>query len=95
MSRYPNEEVARFDRQFAESSEERNLRLRSRRDERRAVTLLTLIADLSPLLAREIRADDWATGGTDSLRRRVANALPPGRCPEWLAPYRDPAVVQS
>jgi hypothetical protein len=29
------------------------------------------------------------------MRRRVANALPPDRLPDWLEQYRDPPMVQS
>ncbi len=93
MSRYPNESVARFDQQFAESTGERNERLRERRVHRYIEGLQQIIIDLSGHLTDE--GDDWTHDGLDAMRRRVANALPPTRCPEWLAKYRDPAVVRS
>jgi hypothetical protein len=52
-----------------------------------------LIVDLSGFLTDE--GDNLTPAGLDTLRRRVANALPPTRCPEWLAPYRDPPAVRS
>lgn len=93
MNRYPNESVARFDSQFAESQSERNDRLRANRDNRLADRLLVLIADLSACLADE--GPDFSEDGLLQMRRRVANALPPDQCPEWLAKFRDPPVVQS
>lgn len=93
MSRYPNEDIARFDQQFTETPDERNERLRERRDRRTIDTLHKLIADLSGGLTDE--GPDWSNDGLDNLRRRVANALPPDRCPDWLARYRDPALVAS
>jgi hypothetical protein len=52
-----------------------------------------LIAALSDALTDE--GPDWSNNGLDSLRRRVANALPPDACPDWLEPYRDPPIVAS
>jgi hypothetical protein len=93
LSRYPSESTARFDQQFRETTGERNERLREKRDQRRIDTLLTLIADLSDHLCDE--GTDYSDEGLASIRRRVANALPPGKCPDWLNQYRDPPVVQS
>ena len=93
MSRYPNESTRRFDQQFAETSAERNERLHKSRDQRALDALHWLVVDLSGFLADE--CDALTPAGLDTLRRRVANALPPTRCPEWLAPYRDPPVVRS
>lgn len=52
-----------------------------------------LIADLSSALTDE--GPDWSNDGLDSLRRRVANALPEVACPDWLSQYRDPAMKLS
>jgi hypothetical protein len=93
MARYPNEDVARLDQQFAESPAERNARMRETRRQRTIETLWTLITDLSAGLADE--GGEWSVDGLAGLRRRTANALPPTKCPDWLAPYRDPAIVQS
>lgn len=93
MSRYPDETTRRFDQQFAETPEERNERLRTARDRRLVDALHRLVADLSVLLTDE--GSTLTPAGLDILRRRVANALPPARGPEWLVPYRDPPVVQS
>lgn len=82
MTRYP-----------AETPEERNRRIQITRAAQRLVTLYTLIADLSPSLADEDA--QWSQEGLDGLRRRVANALPPPQCPDWLTRYRDPPVVRS
>ena len=83
----------RFNDQFRETPEERNDRLRDARQKRARETLWALIADLSGGLTDE--GPDWSDDGLDSLRRRVANALPPDRCPDWLAAYRDPPLVHS
>lgn len=72
--------------------EERNIRLRQRRYERTLHTLWKLIADLSDDLRDE--GCDWSVDGLQAMRRRVANALPPDECPEWLAPFRDLPMVQ-
>ena len=93
MSRYPSEDTARFDQQFRETPDERNERLRQRRYERTLLTLWTLIADLSDDLRDE--GCDWSVDGLQGMRRRVANALPPDECPDWLEQYRDPPMVQS
>jgi len=93
MSRYPNESVARFDSQFAESPSERNERLRANRDKRHADRLLALIADLADCLTDE--GPSFSEDGLHEMRRRVANALPPSQCPEWLAPFKDAPAVQS
>jgi hypothetical protein len=52
-----------------------------------------LLADLAPCLDDE--GGEFSVEGLNSLRRRVANALPPDMCPEWLAGYRDGMIVQS
>jgi hypothetical protein len=93
VSRYPNEDVARFDQQFAETPAERNERHRERRLKQTIVTLQKLIADLASGLSDE--GPDWSQEGLDNLRRRVANALPPNDCPGCCAPYRDPPMVRS
>lgn len=59
------------------------------RHERTLIVLWQLIADLSIYLAGP------TTAGLVLMRRRVANALPPHMCPDWLKSYRDPAVVRS
>lgn len=83
----------RFNDQFRETPEERNDRLRESREKRTSATLRTLIRDLSDALTDE--GGDWSTDGLINLRTRVANALPPTECPDWLKQYRDPPVVQS
>ena len=93
MSRYPNETVARFDQQFVETPAERNTRLRENRDRRLVETLYRLIADLSGALTDE--GADWSNDGLHEMRRRVANALPPPQCPDWLHQYRDAQVIKS
>jgi hypothetical protein len=93
MSRYPSEAVARFDQQFAETPAERNERRRETVRQRTIGTLQALIADLSADLTDE--GPRYSEEGLDRIRRRVANALPPGKCPEWLEPFRDPPVVAS
>lgn len=50
--------------------------------------LLKLVADLSDHLTDE--GADYTPEGLDNMRRRVANALPGERCPDWLRRYRDP-----
>lgn len=86
MSRYPSE-----DQQFAETPGERNERRREMVSRRTIDTLQTLIADLSAVLTDE--GLDYSEDGLDRMRRRVANALPPTKCPDWLAPFRDPRIV--
>jgi len=81
-------------RQTVETPEERNERSREANRQRTLATLYTLIADLSPLLAND-RRPDWGFDGSDKLRQRVANALPPSDCPDWLTKYRDPQVISS
>ncbi len=93
MPRYPSEDVARFDQQFAETQEERNERHRARRAKQSAEILWRLIADLADALSDE--GPDWSQEGLENLRKRVANALPPHMCPACCAFYRDPALVQS
>ena len=83
----------RYNDQFRETPSERNERQREARRKRAMETLWTLIADLSAGLTDE--GDDLSTEGLQAMRRRVANALPPDRCPDWLKSYRDPAMVQS
>jgi len=82
-----------WDDQFAETEDERNERLRASRLMKSIATLQDLIADLSDDLRDE--GCDRSTEGLESIRRRVANALPPSKCPEWLVKYRDPAMVPS
>jgi hypothetical protein len=79
--------------QFRENPDERNERLRESRHRRTLDVLWKLIADLSDSLTDE--GTDYSPEGLDAIRRRVANALPPSTCPDWLRPYRDPAVIQS
>lgn len=79
--------------QFREEPDERNERLRNARQRRSLETFWKLIADLSDALTEE--GPNWSTEGLDNLRRRTANALPPDKCPDWLARYRDPPLVQS
>ena len=93
MSRYPSEDVARFDQQFRETADERNDRLRNNRLVKANETLRNLIADLSSCLADEF--DGYSDEGLESIRRRVANALPPSQCPDWLVKYRDPPIVSA
>jgi len=96
MSRYPNEDVARFDQQFAKTTEERNSeywRRRARQHQRAIETLQHLIADMSSGLCDE--GCDYSVDGLDQMRRRVANALPPTMCPEWLTKYRDPPLARD
>jgi len=93
MSRYPNETTARFDQQFAETSDDRNERLRKARNQRQLEALWILIADLSGCLTDE--GVDYSEEGLVEMRRRAANALPPNKCPEWLEKFRDPPIVQS
>jgi hypothetical protein len=82
----------RFNDQFRETPEERSERIRSNRLMKSIGTLQDLIADLSDDLRDE--GCDYSPDGLEQMRRRVANALPPSKCPDWLARYRDPAVVQ-
>lgn len=61
--------------------------------DRTITALRSLIITLSDVLTDE--GGDWSTEGLDNLRRRVANAIPPDECPDWLHEYRDPSVDQS
>lgn len=72
---------------------DRNEGRREARDQRSIAGLQKLVADLSDALTDE--GADWSNDGLDKLRSRVANALPPGVCPDWLDEYRDPPMVQS
>jgi len=92
MTRYPSESVERFDRQFAESPEERNERHRLRRQQANQEIIWKLIEDLSVSLADE--GPDFTDQWLSDLRRRTANALPLHRCPDWLKQYRDPSLVR-
>lgn len=83
----------RFNDQFRETPDERNNRLRNARHRRTQEAHWKLIHDLSGFLCDE--GMDLSNEGVDALRRRVANALPPVHCPDWLAPFRDPTVVAS
>ena len=83
----------RFNDQFRETQEERNDRLRERRQARHIETLRKLIVDLSDNLTDEGTA--YSVDGLAEMRRRCANALPPSLCPDWLNRYRDPPMVQS
>ena len=78
---------------FEVAEVERNERLHRARDTRALDAAHKLIANLSAFLADE--GDAMTPRGLDEMRRRVANALPPARCPAWLAEYRDPPVVRS
>lgn len=93
MANYPSAGVRRIDAQFTETTYERTTRLREARVKKNREALWNLIADLSSALVDE--GPGWSNEGVHSLRRRVANALPPAHRPEWLAEYADPAVVQS
>lgn len=88
-----NESDRRFNDQFRETLTERNERLRRALHKRTLETLWGLIADLSAGLADE--GPDWSVDAFLMLRKRVANALPPDKCPDWLAPYRDAPMVAS
>lgn len=83
----------RFNDQFRETPDERNERLRDNRLKRTLEGYRKLIADLSDALTDE--GPDWSSEGLYGLRRRVANALSPAECPDWLNEYRDPLIVQS
>ena len=83
----------RFNDQFRETPSERNERLRDNRLKRTLEVYRKLIADLSDALTDE--GPDWSNEGLHSLRCRVANALPPAECPDWLEEYRDSPIVQS
>lgn len=82
---------SRFNDQFRETPFERNERQRKARERRARETLWDLIAHLSAGLTDE--GPDWTTGSLIELRKRVANALPPDRCPDWLNQYRDPQIT--
>jgi flagellin-specific chaperone FliS len=92
MSRYPNEAIRRFDQQFAETPQERAESRTMQRFRQTIGKLQDLVADLSPALDDE--GGDFSAEGLEALRRRIANALPPEKCPDWLVSYRDPAVVK-
>jgi hypothetical protein len=64
-----------------------------RRYQRTLEYLWRLIGDLSDDLRDE--GSDYSVDGLNAMRRRVANALPPDRLPDWLEQYRDPPMVQS
>lgn len=81
------------DDQFRETAEERNERLRAKRHVRTLEALWSIIADLSAHLSDD--GNDYSPEGLEKMRRRVANALPPTNCPDWLSQYRDPPIVQS
>ncbi len=83
----------RFNEQFREDAEERNERLRKARNARTSAVLWRLIADLSICLTDE--GADFSNEGLASLRQRVANALPPDQCPDWLARFRDPPITHG
>lgn len=83
----------RLQDQFRETTWERNERLAKARRQRVLDTHWKLIDDLSGFLADEGML--LSIDGVEALRRRVANALPADRCPDWLSRYRDPAVVAS
>lgn len=61
------------------------------RDKRTVATLRNLIADLSADLSDE--GCDRTSDGLNQLRRRVANALPIGHCPDWLLSFRTGPVA--
>ena len=93
MSRYPSEDVARFDQQFRETPQERAEDRALTRFRQTIGKLQDLIADLSDDLRDE--GCDYSVDGLEEMRRRVANALPPGKRPDWLTPYADAPVVKS
>lgn len=66
---------------------------KARVQQRTIQTLQNLIADLSCGLDDE--GGSWTVDSLNALRRRVANALPPEKCPDWLQQFRDPPIVQS
>ena len=53
--------------------------------------LQDLILNLSAGLTDE--GSPWSDTGLHELRRRVANALPPDKRPDWLHSYADPAMT--
>jgi len=55
--------------------------------------LWKLIADLSDDLRDE--GCDYSPDGLDTMRSRVANALPASERPKWLLPYCNPAVLRA
>lgn len=55
--------------------------------------LQKLVYDLSDALTDE--GPDWSQTGLGSLRRRVANALPPSMAEGWLDQYRDAPLVSA
>jgi len=83
----------RFNDQFRETLTERNERLRTARLKQSIRTLQQLIADLSDDLRDE--GADYSVDGLHQMRCRIANALPPDLCPDWLKRFRDASVVQS
>jgi hypothetical protein len=93
MGKYQNEDVARFDRQFAETPQERSEARTMARFRRTIETLQRLISDLTPYLADE--GCDFGDDGLADLRQRAANALPVNKCPDWLWRYRDPPIVKG
>ena len=88
-----NDSDRRFNDQFRETPYERDERQRNARHKQALATLHGLIADLSAGLADE--GPDWSLDGFLMLRKRVANALPSDKCPDWLVSYRDPPMVSS
>jgi hypothetical protein len=83
----------RFNDQFRETLTERNERLRTSRLKESIRTLQQLVADLSDDLRDE--GCYRPLNELNDMRRRVATALPPDLCPEWLARYREPGITQS
>ena len=79
--------------ELSSAIEERNERHRERRAKENREILIVLIADLSALLTDE--NDGLSIDGLADLRRRVANALPPDQCPDWLRACRDPSLTQG
>lgn len=93
MIEYSSNGRPKWDDQFRETQEERNERHRERRAKENREILMVLIADLSVLLTDE--NDSLSIDGLADLRRRVANALPPDKCPDWLCACRDPSLTQG
>ena len=56
-------------------------------------TYQKLVHDLLDALTDE--GGDWSVDGLHEMRCRVANALSPDICPDWLVKYRDAAMVRS
>lgn len=88
-----NDTERRFNDQFRETAAERNERQRTNRLKDSIRTYQKLVHDLSDALTDE--GGDWSVDGLHEMRCRVANALSPDICPDWLVKFRDPGVTGS